>query len=41
MVSYGNIHFEIEFSENNSHIISLKDSECGRCMVVFKKKTQI
>ena len=37
MISFGNMHFEIEYSltdsENNSHTLSLEDSECdlGNC----------
>ena len=36
MVSYGNIHFEIEYSENNFHILSLEDSKCD-LGILFKK----
>ena len=40
VVSYGNIHFEIEYSltdrENNSHVLSLEDSECDLVILVKK-----
>ena len=40
VISFGNIHFEIEYSlsdsENNSHTLSLEDSECN-LGILFKK----
>ena len=40
VISFGNIHFEIEYSltdsENNSHTLSLEDSECD-LGILFKK----
>ena len=40
MISFGNIHFEIEYSltdsENNSHTLSLEDSACD-LGILFKK----
>ena len=40
MVSYGSIHFEIEYSltdrENNSNVLSLEDSECDLGILVKK-----
>ena len=36
MESYGHIHFENEYSENNSPILSLEDSECD-LGILFKK----
>ena len=40
VISFGNIHFEIEYSltdsENNSHTLSLKESECD-LGILFKK----
>ena len=40
MISFGNIHFEIEYSltdsKNNSHTFSQEDSECD-LGILFKK----
>ena len=40
VISFGNIHFEIKYSltdsKNNSHTLSLEDSECD-LSILFKK----
>ena len=43
-MSFGNIHFEIDYSltdsENNSHTLSLEDSECD-LGILFKKNLNL